>query len=285
MAKPLNVRELIDDAYRNRSAVAAMNANGATYDIARAILEAAEEEDTPVIIQAYEHNIGYRGFRYFVELVTHLAENIRIPYAIALDHGTSVDSIVKAVHAGFTGVMLDNTAFELPDYQAACRELRKYLAPVNVSLEAEIGRMAPQEELQRGTLKTDIEAVEMFIRQAKVDLLAVSVGTSHGIHDLQNEIDYELINSIRNRTDVPLVMHGTSGVPLPSISRIVQAGMRKINFGESFRVDYIRHYNRFAKELKHEGHTWKIMQAVKDALRSDMREILRAVNMDLQKKG
>jgi fructose/tagatose bisphosphate aldolase len=69
--------------------------------------------DAPVIIQVYEHNIGYRGFEYFVKLVTHLARTIKIPYAISLDHGNSVTTIMQAVKAGFTGVMMDNGAYSL----------------------------------------------------------------------------------------------------------------------------------------------------------------------------
>lgn len=278
MRNPISVSELLLDGHRNNYAVAAMNANGATYDIARAILEAADEENTPVVVQAYEHNIGYRGFEYFVQLVKHLAEHIRVPYAIALDHGTSVDSIMQAVLAGFTGVMLDNTVLPLDEYVKACSDLVRHLSPVNVSFEAEVGRMAPQEQLERGTLKTDAASVVAFLERAQVDLVAVSIGTSHGIHEVQDQLDYDLIREINSQTDTPLVLHGTSGVPLDLITRAVAAGMRKINFGEGFRVDYIGYYKKFAQESDHQGHTWRIMQEVKDALKADMKEILRAVS-------
>ena len=258
-----------------------MNANGATYDIARAILEAADEERSPIVIQAYDHNIAYRSYEYFVQLVDHLAESVRVPYAIGLDHGSSLAAVAGAVKAGFTGVMLDSSGMSLEANVAETRALLRYLRPIGVSLEAEVGEMARQEELSKGTQKTDPDDVTAFLRQAEVDLLAVSVGTSHGIHDRQDQVDLALIRTIRAVTDAPLVMHGTSGVPLQLIAQAVAAGMRKINFGEAFRVDFIRYFNELSQTLEHQHHAWAVMQAVKDKLKPNMRQIIRALNSSL----
>jgi len=279
--KLLNCKEIIEDAYKNHYAVAAMNANGATYDIARAILEAAEEMDSPVIIQSYEHNIGYRGFSYFVKQINHLAENINVPYAISLDHGNSVETIMQAVKAGFTGVMMDNGTYSLDENINRTSELIKYLRPLNVSVEAEVGHMAQAEELEKGTFKSDLNDITKFTKNVDVDLLAISVGTSHGEHELQKDIDYDLIKKVNKSTDVPLVMHGTCGIPLDLITKVVQSGMKKINFGEAFRINFIKYFNEVSQQINHKGHAWVVMEEVKNRLKEDMKEIFKAINAGL----
>ena len=278
MPKKRSASEILADARDHHYAVAAMNANGATYDITRAILEAADAEESPIIIQAYDHNIVYRGYAYFVELVDQLARGIRVPYAIGLDHGSSVASAMKAVKAGFTGVMLDTSDACLHETISLTSEIATYLKPVDVSLEIEIGHMARQEELDKGNQETDPDDVKTFLDQVDVDLLAVSVGTSHGIHELQDSVNLELIRELAEISNIPLVMHGTSGVPLNLITEAVRAGMRKINFGEAFRANFIRYFREVSETLDHHQHAWMILREVKDRLREDMREIIRAVN-------
>ncbi len=279
--KLMNAKELIEDAYNNNYSVAAMNANGATYDIARAVIETANEEDLPVIIQAYEHNINYRGYEYFVLLIKHLAENGKVPYAITLDHGNSIKSIMQAVKAGFTGVMMDNTGYSLADNIKRIQDLIKYVRPVGVSVEAEVGHMAQAEKLEDGTFKSDIREVKIFLNEADADLLAVSVGTSHGYYKEQKMIDFDLIKKIHAMTGTPLVMHGTCGIPLDLITKLVECGMRKINFGEAFRMNYIKYFNELSTQIDHKGHAWKVTEEVKNMLKTDMKAIFKAINKGL----
>ncbi len=270
----LSVQEIFQDSTRNNYAVAAVNANGATYDIARAAFEAARECDIPIIIQAYEHNIKYRGLNYFVTMVDFLGEEFKVPYTVFLDHGCSIDVCMQAARAGFTGVMIDNEGKSLEENIDVCNEMIKYLHPMGVSLEAEIGQMAQQEALEKGTALSEKSDVEKFLNCVDVDLLAISVGTSHGIHKNQDDnINYDLIREIRTLTDIPLVQHGTNGVSLDALRKLVEAGMQKINFGEDFRLNYIKYYNQYSQELNHSGHTWKIMEAVKERLKKDMMDI------------
>ncbi|HBE02297.1 MAG TPA: hypothetical protein DC049_07455, partial [Spirochaetia bacterium] len=265
-------------AGKNHYAVAALNTNSANYDMTRAIIEAADAENSPVIIQEYEHNSVYRGFRYFIRQAEYLSETVKIPIALALDHGESVSSVMQAAKAGFTHVMLDNSDFTFDEYIIRIRELIYHLKPMGISIEAEIGAMARQEELQKGTSCTALSDIQKFLKAVEPDLLAVSVGTSHGVHQEQNNINFSLVEELRAGTSVPLVMHGTCGVSLDSISKLVKAGMRKINFGEGLRTGYIRYFNEFSAALEHQGHPWRIMEAVKDKLKEDIRAIIRAIN-------
>lgn len=274
--EPISIRDILKDAQKNNYAIAAINANGATYDIARAILEGANEEKVPVIIQAYEHNMEYRGYEYFVMMVRHLARDMQVPFAINLDHGTESKTIMTAVRAGFTGVMIDNSNTSLDENISRTNELLKFMRPIGVSVEAEVGHMAQQEHLERGTSKTAVADVKKFLAAVDVDTLAISVGTSHGIHERQDAIDFDLIRQVRKMTEVPLVMHGTCGVSLENVSNAARAGMRKINFGEGIRMNYIRYFNETTQSLNHQGHVWKIMRAVKDQLKGDIRNIIRA---------
>ncbi len=108
MSRYLNARAIAECARSEDFAVPALNANGANYDITRAIIEAAQQTDSPLIIQAYEKNIAYRRCEYFRSLVDFLARGTHIPIAIALDHGSSLESVLRAVRAGFTAVMIES---------------------------------------------------------------------------------------------------------------------------------------------------------------------------------
>ncbi len=279
--KLYNANELMDAAMRGGYALPALNANGATYDIARAILEAADELRSPVIIQAYEPNLEYRGYDYFTMLVKHLAADLDVPIAISLDHGKSVESVMRAVRAGFTHVMFDFASHPIEENIAATNLVASLVHPLGVSLEAEIGHMAVRatgEQVQGFVTPLD-EAVR-FAEAADIDFLALGVGTNHGIFDRQDQIDFAHIRAAKQHIDLPIVLHGTCGVSMADVARCVAAGMNKINFGEGLRAKYIRDWQELAADFPHEQHAWRIMREAKDRMKAYVKTIIRAVGSD-----
>ena len=277
--KLVNAKTMAMDAARGGYAVPALNTNGATYDITRAIIEAADEMRSPLIIQCYEPNLEYRGYDYFPYLVKHLAEGCTIPIALHLDHGHGVDSIMKAVRAGFTSVMIDCASLPLTENIRQTRRVAELVGPLGISVEGEVGNIikSSDEEGKKAPL-TDAADVRVFAKESSADLLAVAVGTTHGIFKEQTGIDLGLISELRNATDIPLVLHGTCGVPLGLISECVKNGMAKINFGEALRMNYIKYFNEFSETLDHEHHAWRIMRECKDRLKADIKLIIEAVS-------
>ncbi len=276
-----NAKSLCEQAAARGFGIPALNNNGGSYDIGRAIVEAAEELQSPLIIQCYEPNLEYRGFDYAGQLLKTLTAEVSIPVALALDHGRSPVSVLRAVKAGFTHVMIDYADQPLERNVQGTQEIINLVRPLGISVEAEIGHIIKSSDssTQRAPTVSVAEAEE-FASKVDVDLLAVAVGTTHGIFKEQTGIDFDLIGKIRSAVRQPLVLHGTCGVSLADISRSVKAGMTKINFGEGMRMNYIRYFNEFSQTLNHEHHVWRIARAAKDRLKEDIKEIIRAVGSE-----
>jgi fructose-bisphosphate aldolase class II len=285
-----NPKILVTKARERGYAVPAFNTNGASYDITRACLEAAQESRAPLILQVYEPNCTYRGFPYFVNLSRFLCEELEVtvPVAIHLDHGKSFTSVMKAIRAGFTGVMLDASHKPLEDNIAELRRLVEAARNLDVAVEGEVGFVKgnePNQERKIGcyaipeqpevppTLTLPGEALH-FVQETGVDLLAVSIGTTHGVFQRQDNIDFGLLRNLRETIEVPLVLHGTGGVSREDLARCASEGTAKINFGEPFRYNYIRYFSDFTQTTEHLWHTWKIMREVKDALKQDMKQLI-----------
>jgi len=291
-----SAKPLVDEARRLRYAVPALNTNGATYEITRAALEAADEMRSPVIVQVYEPNSAFRGFDYFVHQVRFLMQElgVSVPVALQLDHGHSIDSVLRAMQAGITSVMIDASHEPLAEnIQRTCQVLR-LARDLGVSVEAEIGYVQGNDipsEPQVGRvpvpphpvtppIKTDPDEAIEFARQTGVNMLAVSVGTTHGVFEEQSRLDFDLLDTLRQRLDVPLVQHGTCGISPENISRLARGGMAKINFGEPFRYNYIRYFVELVDEMEHRWHAWRIAREVMHRLKNDMKELIAACGAD-----
>jgi ketose-bisphosphate aldolase len=291
-----NAKPLVLDAQRRGYAVPALNANGATYDIARAALEAAQELQAPLILQSYEPNLEYRGMKYFVTMSGFLCDDlgISVPVALHIDHGKTYESALRAMEAGFTSYMFDASHDPLEENISKTKRVLDLARGWNVSIEAEVGYVKgnePKKEKQVGRIvvpekpiiqaaKTTIEEVVRFVSEVDVDMLAVSVGTTHGVYKIQSEIDFQLLKEIRSKIDIPLVQHGTCGISLENISKLSSSGMSKINFGEALRFNYINYFNELTDAMEHHWHAWKIMREIKNRLKSDIKELIRALGAD-----
>ncbi len=279
--KLYNAKHLCEQAAAKGFGIPALNNNGGTYDIARAIFEAVEELQSPLIIQCYEPNLEYRGFDYAGQLIRFLAADTTIPMAIALDHGKTPVSVLRAVKAGFNSVMIDYAHESIEKNARGTQTIIDLVRPLGISVEAEVGHIIKSSDASSQRAPTvSLEEVKAFTSKVDVDLLAVAVGTTHGIFKEQHGIDFDLISKIRSAAKPPLVLHGTCGVSLADISRSVKAGMTKINFGEGLRMNYIRYFNELSQTLNHEHHVWRIARAAKDKLKEDIKEIIRAVGSE-----
>jgi ketose-bisphosphate aldolase len=287
---------LVKAAQQDGYAVPALNTNGATYEITRAALEAADEVRSPVILQVYEPNVEYRGFRYFVRQAVFLCEElgIAVPVALQVDHGHSVASVVKAMDAGMTSVMIDASHELFAENVRVTREVVNLARERGVSVEAEIGYVKgnePAREKRIGRVpvpekptippaKTTVDEAVRFVGEVDVDMLAVSVGTTHGVYRTQTGIDFDLLARLREAVEVPLVQHGTGGISLEDLNRLARGGMAKINFGEPFRYNYIEYFTDLTDTMEHLWHPWRIMREVKDRLKADMKQLIAALGAE-----
>jgi len=233
------VAELLAQAEAGGYAVGAFNANN--MEIVQAIAIAAEKERAPVIMQASQGAIKYAGLDYIIGLVKIAAENTRVPIALHLDHGTSFEQVVRCIRGGFSSVMYDGSALPLEDNIRITRKVLEIARPIGVSVEAELGKIGGTEDdiSVKESLFTDPGEAEIFVRETGVDALAIAIGTAHGQYKGEPKLDFARLEEIRKRVKVPIVLHGSSGVPDESITRAISLGVRKVNIDTNIREAFV----------------------------------------------
>jgi ketose-bisphosphate aldolase len=268
---------LVRLAHRSRYAVVQINTNGGTYDITRAIIESAEEERAPVILGAYEANLGYRGYEYAAMQMCFFAEHASVPVAVHLDHGTSIDACMKAMDAGFTSVMIDGSHLPIEQNVALAARVVAIARARGVSVEAEVGelqKLNPDGSVAEAKNLSD-PADAKRMSQTGIDMLAVGIGNAHGFYKDAPNIRFDLLEKLAAASEVPLVLHGSTGLADDVIARCVSMGMAKANLGTLIRTRCVEHTAAVIAENEHKNHPWRVGQAVKDRLKPDIRHMLR----------
>jgi fructose-bisphosphate aldolase class II len=205
-------------AQRNRFALGAFNAN--TLEQAQAIVAGAEQERAPVIIQVSRRALEYAGagnpilgLRYMARIGAMVAESAAVPVALHLDHGTE-EQLLQAMALGFTSVMFDGGALPFQENVRITKKLRDKVHLLGISIEAELGKV-PRADLANGSAVSDVtdpdQAAE-FVNATDVDALAIAIGSVHAVKEKNIRLDLERLKAVRARVDVPLVLHGSSGV-------------------------------------------------------------------------
>ncbi len=218
-------RDLLLPAMREAYAVGAFNISN--LESLLAVVEAAIEEKSPVIVAVTPSSIKYAGLAYIEKMVKTAAESAPVPTSLHLDHGKDVETVSKCIEAGFTSVMIDGSHLKFEENAALTKCVVDLAHPKGISVEAELGRLAGIEEStveEKEAVLTDPDAAKEFIERTGVDALAVAIGTSHGAYKFKGEpkLDFERLEAIRKKVKVPLVLHGASGVP----SWIVEKAMK-----------------------------------------------------------
>lgn len=242
----VGVAEMLKEAEKEGYAVGAFNTNN--MEIAQAIVEAAEAERSPVIMQASQGAIAYAGLEYITSLAMLAAAKATVPVALNLDHGTSLAQVVQCIRSGFSAVMYDGSKLPLEENIAMTRKVLEIARPVGVSVEAELGKIGGTEDditvSEKEALFTDPDEAAYFVRETGIDCLAVAIGTAHGQYQGEPKLDFERLEKIRALTQLPIVLHGSSGVPDAAIKEAIRLGIRKINIDTNIREAFVRAMRR-----------------------------------------
>lgn len=272
-------KEIVLDAYRNGYAVAAINTQGGNYEILRACIEVAHEEKSPIIVQVYPNNTPYYGLDWIVWATKQLLKTYNVPVAVHLDHGKEIETVLKAIELGFSSVMLDYSELSIEQNIKAINQVRKVALANNVSLEAEIGALGRTGESSSNTFlaTANLEDVNKFLNEASVDMLALAVGNAHGHYTESPTIDIPLIKKVKELyPNMPLVLHGATGIPNDIVTTAIRHGMAKINFGTVIREGAYDYALKILGSRKH-SHYWQALRDVKDKLKEDIREIIQLI--------
>jgi fructose-bisphosphate aldolase class II len=219
--------EILASATTGKYAVGAFNIHN--MESLQAVISAAHEENSPVIVAVTPSAIKYAGLAYLVELVKTAARLTSVPMSLHLDHGMDVETVTKCLAAGFTSVMIDGSHLDFNENIAVTKKVVELAHEKGVSVEAELGRLTRVEDAsleEKGAILTDPEAAKEFVERTSIDALAVAIGTSHGAYKFKGEprLDFGRLKQIRERIDTPLVLHAASGVPRWAIEKATRYG-------------------------------------------------------------
>lgn len=263
-------------AAREGYAVPAINTQGGNYDIIRACCKAAQEMRSPMILAHYVSTGAYSGNDFFVEVAKWCANKVDVPVSIHLDHGSDFDICMEALKLGFTSVMIDGSTHPIAENAAMTNEVIKVAKCFGVPVEAEIGEL---QRLDNGVVQenkniADPEQVREFLSLCQPDTLAIGIGNAHGYYKGKPDIHLDVLENVRKFTDIPLVLHGCTGMEESIVKDAIKLGVAKINFGTEIRYKYVQHYQEALEKLDHQGHSWKLSQYASDALAEDVKKII-----------
>jgi len=271
------LQEVLAAAERGGYAVGAFNTNN--MEIIQAIVEAAEEENSPVILQASQGALKYAGIQYVAAMVQAAVETSSIPVVLHLDHGTSFEQTMLCLKHGFTSVMFDGSKYSLAENIAATRRVVDVAHAMGASVEGELGKIGGTEDDisvdEWDALFTDPAEAERFARESGVDALAVAIGTAHGPYKGEPQLDFARLESINRLVAVPMVLHGASGVPAESIRKAIALGVCKINIDTELRQAFARGVQQVVQNKPGEYDPRKILGPAKEEMKRIVKEKMR----------
>ena len=226
----VNLKEILEDAKNKKYAVGHFNM--LNLEMARGIIEAAEEEKSPLILGVAEVHFPLIPFEYASIIMKHIAENAKVPVCLHLDHSTKFETVLHAIKAGFTSVMYDGSSLPYEENIKSTIEVTKVAHPLNVSVEAELGHVglgSNANDYGSDELYTKPNEAVDFIERTKVDALAVAIGTAHGKYIKKPVLDITRLDKIYAVSPKPLVLHGGSGLTDDDFKETVKHGISKVN--------------------------------------------------------
>ena len=235
----VTTKELLLDAQKNGYAVGAFNVEN--MEMVQAVVAAAEELKSPVIMQTTPSTIKYASPEMFYANVAAAANNASVPVVMHLDHGSSFELAVHAFRAGYTSIMIDGSHSVFEENIAITKSVVDVCHAGNVPVEAELGKVGGKEDDldggNGGGYTVPSEAVE-FVEKTGIDSLAVAIGTAHGVYKGTPKLDVERLSEIREVVSIPLVLHGTSGVPDEAAKECIRRGICKVNYATDLRIAF-----------------------------------------------
>lgn len=262
----VNLKYVLSRAEAEKKAVPAFN----VYDLETimAVLDASNKSKSPVIISFGESYFNQVPIEIIAEIVKKFAVDYDFDIVLHLDHAKKFESIIRAIRCGFTSVMYDGSYLPFEENILNTAEIVKIAHAADVSVEAELGYMNAEDGSRSTEANvmnyTDAEMAVRFTEDTDIDALAIAVGNAHGIYKSKPHLHFERIKEIKDITNIPLVLHGSSGIPESSIKKAIELGICKFNIntevavgaveaikklfnenpGEKFRLEKVLKYTR-----------------------------------------
>ncbi|MGE7545985.1 class II fructose-bisphosphate aldolase [Sporosarcina newyorkensis] len=277
----VNTKEILLDAQKNKYAVPAFSVYN--LEITQAALHVAEREQHPLILAVGERYFSTLNIEGFSSLIRTFAHNTSVPVALHLDHAYKKESILRAIRNGFSSVMFDGSSHPFDENVRLTKEMTEISHLAGISIEAEIGSLArgafSDEEEGSGALTDPLLAAE-FVKETNVDFLAAAIGTVHGLYVSKPHINLELLEQIKSKVDIPLVLHGGSDTPEEIIRKVIERGICKININTDVSVQAMTFLKNAMKAgtYLHLSNLMEDMQEVMETCMTDMVRICKGNN-------
>lgn len=239
----LNMNQLLEVAKENHFAIGAFNISDS--NLFRTVVEAAEENDSPAIIAVHPTELEYSKDEFF-QYVVERVKNSPVPFVVHMDHGDSLASILRAIHCGFSSVMIDGSLLPFEENIKVTKEVVDVCHKIGVSVEGELGTIGSTGTSVEGgvteVIYTDPADAKRFVEETGIDTLAVAIGTAHGIYPkgIKPKLRMDVLESIKEVVDIPLVLHGGSANPDEEIAQAVKIGIQKVNISSDYKYAYYK---------------------------------------------
>ena len=272
----VSTKQMLLDAQAGHYAVGAFNIEN--LEFVMAVIKAAEERRSPVILQTTPGTVKYANLGLCTAMVREAANEASVPVALHLDHGDGFDRCIQAARAGYTSVMIDGSHVPFEDNIALTASVTQFAGPIDLPVEAELGKVGGKEDdgpaVKGENPYTDPDEAVEFVERTHCTSLAVGVGTAHGVYKGIPHSEQGVLKAIRSRVDVPLVLHGTSGVPDDQVAEAIQNGICKVNYATELRQAFTGAFMKYMAEHPENFDPKKPsipgMQAITDVVASHM---------------
>ena len=225
----VNLNAVLKDAQKNKYGVGLFNTTDT--DMLEAVISAAEETKSPVIIGTAEVLLPYGDFNIIAPSIVERAKRASVPVVVHYDHGLTFDRCMEAIKYGFSSIMFDGSANSYDENIKQTQEIVKIVHSLGLTVEGEIGHVgqADSEDNDKTDMYTTVEEAKEYLSATGVDALAIAIGTAHGAYKSKPKLDIERLKEIRKAVDVPLVLHGGSGLSDDDFKNCINAGIAKVN--------------------------------------------------------
>jgi fructose-bisphosphate aldolase, class II len=273
-AKP---SDLMLEARNARRGIGAFNA--ICLEHAEAIVQAAEEENAPVILQISENTIAYHGGRIgpLAAACRALIDTAAVPMVLHLDHATSFRLCREAADAGFTSVMFDASVADYAENVRSTAQVAEWARSHGIWIEAELGEIGGKDGAHAPGARTNPAEAAAFAAATGVDSLAVAIGSSHGMLDRSADLDLDLLSQLVDAVDLPLVLHGSSGVADELIGQAVDRGMVKVNVATQLNQAFTENARTVLSQHPHLADPRKYLGPGRDAMAATVRRLIRVL--------
>lgn len=261
----MSTKKMLEIAKKNNYAVPAFNIHN--LETFQAVINGAVKMNSPVIIATTPSTVNYAGLEYLVSMTNTAIKLHNIPIALHLDHCTDIDFIKKCIKAGYRSVMIDGSLLSYEDNIKITKDVVDFSSKYEASVEGELGKIGGVEDdiiiSEDNSEYTNPNLAIDFASKTNIDSLAIAIGTSHGLYKKEPKLDFDRLVDIKDKINIPLVLHGASGISETEIKKAVELGISKINIATELKIPFSNEIKKYFKNHPNESDPRKFLKDAK----------------------